>query len=400
MIEIVQVSLENEMDLTLAYKKSIKVAEMLGLTVSTQTAFATAVSEVSREIIDKTFDGKASIAVEQDKDRYLLTAQIFFRYSDLRDFEQNLQYAKKLVPVLELVNNGETGNVKLQLSIPRSAKLNRARINLVKHYFDVEEPATPYEEVRMRNLELSKLTEEQQLQLKQSNYLNNQKNEFLSVASHELKNPLTIIKAYAQLALSVKEETSPAMSNYLKKIELQSSKLHALIQQLFDISKIESGQFDYKIEQVNINHYLNEIADLIKYTVPSHQLNITLSDDEFFANIDKIRIEQVLSNLIGNAAKYSSAGSEIDLKILKGINNDITIVVKDKGIGMNEEVLTRVFDKFYRSEDVLKKYTGLGMGLYIASKIISDHGGKIWAESKLGEGSSFYFSLPTKEFAA
>lgn len=393
MTELVSVSLENEMDLALAYKKSIKVAEMLGLTLSTQTTFATAVSEVSREVIDKTHDGMAVIGAEEEAGRYALVAKISYREDEnFRSLEEGFQYARKLVPVLEVTGDENQKAATLRLGIPRSTRLNRARILLVKKHFETQEPATPYEEVKQRNIELARLTEEQQLLLKHSNYLNELKNEFFSVASHELKSPLTIIKGYAQLAMSFKHECSPQMLNFLKKIEVQSVKLHALIQQLFDVSKIEQGRLEYNMEQTNFDDYVRETIELIKLVTPQHNIQLKLASNSSVA-VDRLRIEQVLTNIIGNAAKYSSPGSYIDLETV--LENDrVVISIKDDGIGMNEETLKNVFDKFYRSNDVMMKYNGLGMGLYIASKIVNDHGGSMWAKSAEGEGSVFYFDLP------
>jgi signal transduction histidine kinase len=392
MIQILQVALENEMDLTLAYKKSNKAAALIGLSMSTQTAFATAVSEVCREIIDKTHEGSLSIEIQGSNDRHDLAAVITYLETEgVDNLREGLLHAKKLVPVFNHSIANSRGIIELKLNIPRSAKLSIEKMKAIKSYFDLVEPNTPYEELRQRNIALFQINEQSETALRQAEYLNEQKNEFLSVAGHELKTPLTILRAYTQMAL--RSECSPATLAHIKKVDTQALKLQTMILQLLDISRIEKGIADYNIELVDFNGYLNDMADLIRQLVPSHELIITM-DESRMVNIDKLRMEQVMMNIVGNAAKYSPGGKQIMLDTNFLENGDLLIAVRDEGIGMSEEELLKVFEKFYRVQDITKLFNGLGMGLFICSKIISDHGGKIWAESKKGEGSTFFFTLP------
>jgi len=395
-MEIVQVALENEMDLTLAYKKSIKAAELLGLSMSTQTAFATAVSEVCREIIDKTHEGLVKIEVQGSADRYDLAAVITYRESEgIDSLREGLQYAKKLVPVFNHSISNSRGLIELKLNIPRSSKISKEKLPAIKSYFELVEPNTPYEEVRQHNVKLFQINEQSEMALRQAEYLNEQKNEFLSVAGHELKTPLTILRAYTQMAL--RSECSPETLSHLKKVDAQSLKLQTMILQLLDISRIEKGIADYNIELVDFNEYLDDMADLIRQLVPSHELIISM-DDSRPVNIDKLRMEQVFMNIVGNAAKYSPGGQYIWLNTRFLSNGDLLISVKDEGIGMSEEELLKVFEKFYRVQDVTKAFNGLGMGLFICSKIIIDHGGKIWVDSIKGQGCTFFFTIPAPVF--
>lgn len=392
MNQLVQVSVENEMDLILAYKKSIKAAELLGLSISTQTAFATAVSEVCREVIDKTHDGLASIEIHNDGERLSLAAVITYKESPgMGNLEGGMQYARKLIPVFNSSVSNGLGMVQLKLSIPRSSGLTKAKILIIGSYFSNVEPATPYEEVRQRNLELFQINEQAEIALKQAEYLNQQKTEFLSVASHELKTPLTILRAFTQLAL--KSECSPQAISHLKKVDVQALKIQMLIQQLLDISKIENGKPDYNKEVLDLNDYLGNIFELMYQMVPGHELLIKLGDTQPVL-IDKLRMEQVITNIVGNAAKYSPMGTPIEVSTSLLPTGEVLFKVKDQGIGMSKEELDKVFGKFYRVESVTKSFNGLGMGLYISSKIINDHGGKIWVESIEGQGSVFCFSIP------
>ncbi len=395
MIQLLQVSVENEMDLTLAYKKSIKSAELMGLSISTQTSFATAISEVCREIIDKTHEGLLSIEIHQQAERYTIAAVITYTESAaIGSLEAGLQYARKLVPQFNFsVVNGK-GTIELKMGIPRSSLINQARILSAKNFFEHVEPATPYEEIKQRNIELFLSNEKSENALWQSEYLNQQKNEFLSVASHELRTPLTILKGFTQLAL--RSDCSPKTLSYLQKVDAQAIKMQALIQQLLDISKLENRNTDYNKERVDFNSFLNEIAELIPQLVPSHKLTIELGDTAN-VDIDRLRVEQVILNIIANAAKYSPDGSHIIMKTEIDTSGGVQLSIEDEGIGLSAEELFKIFDKFYRVEQVSRKYNGLGMGLYISSKIIHDHGGKIWVTSDEGQGCTFCFLLPAAD---
>ena len=395
MIQLVQISLENEMDLTIAYKRSIKAAELLGLSLSTQTAFATAVSEVCREVIDKTHEGSASIEVHNEGERYSLAAIITYKeVTGMESLQGGIQYAKKLIPLFNYSVKDALGTIALKLGIPRSAMVNRLKIITVKDYFGQAEPNTPYEEVRQRNLQLFMINEESEIALQQEKLLNEQKNEFLSVAGHELKTPLTILRAYTQMALRTNcGETTLA---HLKKIDTQAQKLQTMILQLLDISKIEKGNADYNLEKTDLTGYLSDMSDLIRQLVPSHELIIEMDHHITEVVIDRLRMEQVIMNIVGNAAKYSPAGRKIMLRTKLIESGDLQISVEDEGIGMSEEELLKVFAKFYRVSDITRLYNGLGMGLYICSKIIKDHGGRIWVESIHGKSSTFHFTIPVK----
>jgi len=392
MMQLVQVALENEMDLTLAYKKSIKAAELLGLSVSTQTAFATAVSEVCREIIDKTREGLVSIEIHGDADRHDLAAIVTYTESEgMGSLREGMQYAKKLVPVFNFSVTDGKGRIELKLNIPRYSRISKVKMMAIKSYFENIGPNTPYEEVRLKNLQLFQINEQSETALRHSEYLNDQKNEFLSVASHELKTPLTILRAYTQMAL--RSDCNPETLAHLKKVDIQALKLQTMIVQLLDISRIEKGKADYNMESVDFNSYLDDMSDLLRKLVPSHELIIIMGKTSEL-NIDRLRMEQVIMNIVGNAAKYSPQGKQIIVKSNFQPNGDLLLSVQDQGIGMSDEELQKVFEKFYRVADVTKLYNGLGMGLYICSKIITDHGGKIWVESIKEQGSVFFFTIP------
>lgn len=393
MTELVQVTLENEMDLILAYKRSIMTADLLGLTPATQTAFATAVSEVSREIIDKTLNGKLLLGVRADLTRFFMVAKISARSKDLFDGRnEGLEFARKLVPAVDFRQSGTDLLIELSLSIPRALGLTAKKVTEVKRDIEIKGPVSAYEEVKQKNAQLAGLNEQKEFDLIQANRLNQQKNEFLSVASHELNSPLTILRSYSQFALKLSDNANPQLKECLVKIENQSHKLVRLVKQLMDISKFEHGNISYDLQRIEVNSFLSDTLEALRLMVPLHQVDLQLGQ-ECFILADPLRLEQVLNNLIGNAAKYSPAGSPIN--VYTQLKNDMLILsVLDHGIGMSEASRRRVFEKFYRDSAVEKKYSGLGMGLYIASRIIADHQGHIHVKSEEGTGSEFSVQLP------
>ncbi|HEY0667773.1 MAG TPA: HAMP domain-containing sensor histidine kinase [Sphingobacteriaceae bacterium] len=394
MFELVNLTLENEMDLVLAQKKAVKVAEILKLTLSTQATFATAITELCRVVIDFTDTGILCLGLIQESNRYSLTGTIKYQtIPDSKISEESYYYAKKLVPTFTITLVEENEVIEVRISLPRSIGLNREKILNIQDFFINEPPISAYEEIKKRNFELFLIAEDKNAQLKQSKYIDDKRNEFISIASHELKTPITIIKAFTQLALSKKTQCSDQVIDFLMKIDAQSTKLKNLVQQLMDSAKIENGKLEYNYQVVDFNIFIEETTFLITHLLPAHRLIIDVGPN-VQVKIDRERIDQVLTNLISNAGKYSKTGSLVTLRTAVSAEGDLTVSIDDEGIGMSKDNMEKAFEKFHRDDEVINRYAGLGMGLYIASEIIKDHSGKMWVESIKGEGSTFYFSLP------
>ena len=229
-------------------------------------------------------------------------------------------------------------------------------------------------------------------ELLQSKILEDKKDEFISIASHELKTPLTTIKAYAQLAVSQTEGISEPVKNFLIKIDEYTVKLNYLVNELLDVSKITAGKLKLSQTVINFNIFLEEILSSIQHIVPTYKILIK-RNDEVSASVDLLRIEQVFTNLISNAAKYSPGKNTIIVRS-ELVEGKVRVSVTDFGIGIPKENFSMVFTRFFRVDDASKSFGGLGIGLFISSEIIKQHGGEIWVESKVGEGSTFYFTLP------
>ncbi|WDF70794.1 ATP-binding protein [Sphingobacterium oryzagri] len=222
------------------------------------------------------------------------------------------------------------------------------------------------------------------------------KDEFLSIASHELKTPLTSIKAYAQLLeRTVAVEADHPANKYIGKVQNQVIKLNSLITDLLDISKIENGKLKMNMSPFNFESLLANAIDTIYHTHESFPIRIERYGDEVAADVlgDEIRIEQVLINYLTNAIKYSPNSERILIRTSQE-TSALTVEVTDFGIGIPQHKQKDIFSKFYRVEESSVKFQGLGIGLYICSEIIRQHQGTFGLKSEVGQGSTFYFTIP------
>lgn len=224
--------------------------------------------------------------------------------------------------------------------------------------------------------------------------LERQKDNFLAVASHELKTPVTSIKAYAQvleMMLNRAGDTKNAL--LMSKMDGQINRLNSLIGDLLDVTKINSGRLEFDNIPFDFNQMMLEIIEDMQLTSGSHQINHQLSFQRMVTG-DRERIAQVVINLITNAIKYSPDANRIII-YTEDHDTEVQLCVQDFGIGLTRDKMDRVFEQFYRVSGT-KEHTfpGLGLGLYISSEIIKQLGGKIWVNSVIGKGSTFCFSIP------
>lgn len=219
------------------------------------------------------------------------------------------------------------------------------------------------------------------------------KDEFISIASHELKTPLTSVKGYMQLLeRNLDKGDIVTVKRHLDKAQIQLEKLNDLIADLLDISKIESGKLKFNKKFFNMNAMLDNLIEIMHQSNPDFKIVKKGSVlEEIYA--DEARIEQVIINFLTNAIKYSPGTEEVHIN-LERFGDNIYLGVRDFGIGIAPDMQQQVFDKFYRVEETAIHFQGLGIGLFIAAEIIRRHSGKIGVKSQSGEGSEFYFNLP------
>lgn len=219
------------------------------------------------------------------------------------------------------------------------------------------------------------------------------KDEFMSIASHELKTPLTSLKIYAELLeRKIDKHGFSAIKKDVDNLSRQIVRINKLVAELFDVSKIESNNHNIVRRLINIKKLVNEVVKDMKTAFPSH--NFVVADTPSIKICaDREAIEQVFINLITNAVKYSPENSEVvvDIKV-KG--EFIVCSVSDQGKGISAIDQEKIFERFYRVNDGNNTEQGLGIGLYVSKEIVEKHGGKMNVKSKLGKGSVFSFTLP------
>lgn len=221
-----------------------------------------------------------------------------------------------------------------------------------------------------------------------------QKDEFLSIASHELKTPLTTIRAFSQLLAKklAKEENKKLELSFLEKIISQTDRITRLISELLDISKIQEGKYLSKFKTFRLDLLYKKIVDDFSYVSDSHKLEFKVVS-RVFVKGDESHIGQVLINLLSNAIKYSPESKKIVIK-MKQKGNYIITSVKDYGEGIPLKKQKFVFQRFFRIHEDTTQQVSSGLGLYISNEIINLHKGNMWLKSVKGKGSTFYFSLP------
>lgn len=263
--------------------------------------------------------------------------------------------------------------------------------SVLKEVKQREEISRLAEDLRKANLELKKLDQ--------------LKSEFVSLASHQLRTPLTVIKGYISMIQEGSFGAVPEnLKETLRKIYISNERLIGLVGDFLNLSRIESGKLQYLFQPINLEEITSSVYEEFKEVAKEKKLELTYEHPDAplpQAMIDKDKFRQVIMNLLDNAVKYTKRGF-IKLKISLDSShpNGIAILlsISDSGIGMNRDDLEMIFKRFSRGEQGFKANTGgLGLGLYLAKRIISDHGGEIWATSDgPGEGSTFWVRVPAR----
>ena len=212
--------------------------------------------------------------------------------------------------------------------------------------------------------------------------------EFLATAAHELKTPLAVVKAYAQL-MSRRGQGDAAA---LEAIDRQVNRLSRIVQQLLDMSRLRSGSSELRRERFDLGDIADDVAQRMR-ALTTDPLRVA-RDGPTPVQADPDRISQVLFNLVENAIRFSPLGGEVEVTV-RPRGADALVSVRDHGVGIPRERQERIFERFYRAHaGTPEDYGGLGLGLDVSREIVARHGGRIWFESAPGQGSTFFFSLP------
>ncbi|MGN6603858.1 MAG: PAS domain S-box protein, partial [Ginsengibacter sp.] len=221
-----------------------------------------------------------------------------------------------------------------------------------------------------------------------------QKEEFIGIASHELKTPVTSIKAYTQILHdTLVEKKDEASASLLLRMDHQIDRLTALIKDLLDVTKITEGQLVLKHEVFDINELVSEVTEDLQMTTQKHRIIKELGELKLWTG-DKERTAQVLVNLLSNAIKYSPSADKVIVRT-SSTENEVIVSVQDFGIGISKEMQKKLFTRFFRvTDETSSTFPGLGLGLFISTEIIRKQKGRIWVESAPNKGSTFSFTLP------
>jgi len=275
-------------------------------------------------------------------------------------------------------------------------QVNRATGNSVEKWFDiilnpVFSDQGQIDGIAFFGFEVTDLMKAQQA----TKELMHRKDEFMSIASHELKTPITSIKGFLQFALRMAEQQKfEKIYEFVDKANRQIGKLTALVEDLLDVTKIQAGKMTFNFSEFNIAGVIEDAIDGLQESMNEHRIIQDIADVQVYA--DRNRIEQVLSNFISNAIKYSPNADKIIVQS-KAEGDYLLVSVQDFGIGIPNDKAQFVFDRFFRVEASSYSFSGLGLGLYISAEIVERHGGEIGVNSKEGEGSVFWFKIPLKD---
>lgn len=252
-------------------------------------------------------------------------------------------------------------------------------------------------ELEDANTELNRFHQELKKKNEELSALNDLKNQFLGMAAHDLRNPLAVIQGYSLFLLDIHSEQLDKNSiEMITHIRDSSSMMLTIINDLLDISVIESGKVQLNLKKVNFVSHVEHNLALKKLLKEQKQITLTFKHDEDIPEVtcDTNRIDQVINNLITNAIKFSYKGSTVEVTLTKG-NNEVILSVKDQGVGIPANEKDRLFQPFKKtSAKSTAGESSTGLGLAIVKKIIVEHKGRIWVESEVGKGSTFSFAIP------
>ncbi len=224
--------------------------------------------------------------------------------------------------------------------------------------------------------------------------LDQQKDQFIALASHELKSPITVIKGYARLSMKSAEQLGDRqLGRKIQIIEEQAHRLTRMVDDLLDVSRMQGGALILDRRPFDLRDAVSEVVKNIQPAAPDFTFDVQAYSSPLTVNADRARIEQVLANLLQNAVKYSGESRQVEIALEKERDRAVASV-RDHGVGVPVGQQSQIFERFFRASNVREGHSGFGLGLFIAHNIVTAHGGHIWLESAEGQGSTFMFALP------
>ncbi len=288
--------------------------------------------------------------------------------------------------VLEILRNPALASMLEEVFEDQSTVTNEIEIhNPAEKILRISAIGIPHSTAIFGILVISDITEVRRLE--------NLRQDFVANVSHELKTPLTSVTGFIETLLSGALSDSERATSFLKIMEEDTNRLTRLIDELLELSKIESREINLKPETLNLKEETEKILPLFESSVKEKHIQW---ENELEADVfaDRDRLKQILINLIENAVKFNKQGGKVTLQSRR-LNGKIEVSIQDTGIGIPDEALTRVFERFFRVDRARTRgQGGTGLGLSIVKHLVEAHKGKVWCESRLGKGSKFFFTLP------
>jgi signal transduction histidine kinase len=251
--------------------------------------------------------------------------------------------------------------------------------------------------VRERTGELERLNKDLEATNLKLQELDRLKSSFVSIVSHELRTPMTSIKGYLDNMLDgLTGELSEKQSHYVARIKRSVDRLTRMINDLLDLSRIEAGTVELRPEPVCVSELIDDVVESLKSVANETSITVRVNDPKITPTIhaDRDKLQQILTNLLHNAIKFSPQGGSIRVKAGRRDDGFLQICVADTGGGIPPQEIDKVFDKFYRGHSLASGALGTGLGLFITKNLVEMHGGQIWVTSEIGKGSEFSFTLP------
>jgi len=294
-----------------------------------------------------------------------------------------------------LIVGAESGKFALKLyeeMIRISNEQTNSLRTVIKEHRLLERDDSQYNEISRLNNELVSMQRELAKKNAELEHLNKEKNRFLGMAAHDLRNPLYSIMLHSEFMLN--ESQSQENHEFLEVIRASSEFMARLIDDLLDVTKIESGQLQLDYAPLDLPRLVERNVARNQTLAAKKQIKISLNAAPLpTVVVDSPKIEQVLNNLLGNALKFSEPGSRIEVRLVREAEN-FQLSIKDEGRGMSAEEQSKLFKPFQRGRAGTQGEKSTGLGLVIVKRIVEGHGGKLWLESQLGAGTTFFVSIP------
>lgn len=414
-IVVLTVKIQTDQSLVVLRHRCRQVSELFGLEALQRTRLTTAVSEIGRNALQ--YAGSAMVSFQVGDASAMPGAQsLLIRVADKgpgvptsvwADGQINaghraggLHGSYRLVDAFSIETRpGEGSTVSMEMLLPRGAqRLVAADISRRTEDLFRRQPQNTQEELEQQNRDMLHALDELRQRKGELEVADQRKNEFVAMLAHELRNPLAAISMSVEVMRRKKNLSAADVEKYRDTIGRQATHLTKLVNDLMDVSRVSRGKVELERGVVGVGSLVFEAIEMTRAFVDAkkHRLVVPPVDNVAWVDVDLVRMKQVISNIVHNAARYTPEGGLIELGITAA-DTLVHISVKDNGIGIDPPMLPRIFELFTQAPNSLaREDVGLGIGLTIVQRMAADHGGSVSAHSAgLGCGSEFILTLPT-----